>query len=272
MQKTQEHGDLSTSVEKQLLESETSKSHGVFTTLEGASLKTQLFAIAFTAAVICIFTIVVVQNFIPPNSTAWFAGITVGLTTLALGYLSIKQINGSLDNLKTQIEAVSHGDFTVQTPVYSSQKLGQLAMSFNQMIQVINTKLNEGKQKIEEQEKENAYLQQKLLQIINNLDLTHENSSLQVITTNEDEELSENPSGGLLEFLDNFHKWSQLPTAPELLLGSSTLEEIQQRKDQLQYRQVWLQAIMAETQREIKLISPIAQLGDKNNVKEIKEE
>jgi hypothetical protein len=124
------------------------------------------------------------------------------------------------------------------------------------------------------QEKENEDLQQKLMQIIHNLDLTFDNdSNLETtVVTPEDYETPDNPPGSLLEFLDNFHKWSQLPTAPELLLGSSTLEEIQQRKDQLQYRQVWLQAIMEETEREIKLISPIAQLGDKNNVKEINED
>jgi HAMP domain-containing protein len=272
MQKSQEQGDLSTSVQKQLVHSEIPGSQRLLAAFENASLKTQLFAIAFTAAVICTLTIVVIQNLTTPSSTAWVAGVTVGMTTLALGRLTIKQINCSLNNLKTQFEAAVQGDFTVQATVYSSPELGTLAMSFNQMIQAINTRLNEAEQKAAEQEKENEDLQQKLLQIIHNLDFTGNNSLEATIATNEDDELSEAPPGSLLEFLDNFHKWSQLPTAPELLLGSSTLEEIQQRKDQLQYRQVWLQAIMEETQREIKLISPIAQLGDKNNVKEINED
>ena len=285
MQKTQEHGDVNTSVEKPMVESVSLGNQRVFTAFEKASLKTQLLLISFTAAAICIVAVVVSQILIhhtSPHSFSWLqiglsaliAGVTVGVTTFAIGQLIINSINSNLDNLKSQFEAVVQGDFTVKSPVNCSPEFSQLSISFNQMTQGIHRKFKEAQQKAKVQEKENEDLQQKLMQIIHNLDLTFDNdSNLETtVVTPEDYETPDNPPGSLLEFLDNFHKWSQLPTAPELLLGSSTLEEIQQRKDQLQYRQVWLQAIMEETEREIKLISPIAQLGDKNNVKEINED
>lgn len=282
MQRPQLPGSLSTleeiqipAVENQMIESEA--------TMGTVSLQNKMLAIAFTNTVIFILLTVVLQLVIPTTDIAlpqWFSiviialvmGVSVGIATFAFGRLTIKQINRNLEHFKAEIEIVVQGDCTEQ-PFDSSAELSKLESSLRQITKAIKSKLNQAEQKAEEQEKQNQYLEEKLMDIIRNLDLTDERKLWEAVTeTPENEAVPETPTGSLLEFLDNFHKWSQLPTAPELLLGSSSLEEIQQRKDQLQYRQVWLQAILEETQREIKLISPIAQLPNPNQVKKTNED
>jgi len=56
-----------------------------------------------------------------------------------------------------------------------------------------------------------------------------------------------------------------------LLMGSSTLKEIQQRQADLQYRQVWLKALLDETDRELQLLSVITQPTEQNRVRESNE-
>jgi outer membrane murein-binding lipoprotein Lpp len=244
---------------------------------DDVSVQVQAFAIAFSTIVISVW-----QGFVPTISNAsppWLAivlialvtGVLVGGITLALGRRKINQIHRNLQDLKAQLEAVAQGSVSSATIDFSPEFM-PLVSSIQQMADATKLKLNQAQEKVEIQARQNEYLEDKLMEIIRNLDLTDERNLLGDVITNEQEE--ENPTtqtGSLLEFLDNFHKWSQLPTAPELLLGSSSLEEIQQRKDQLQYRQVWLQAILEETQREIKLISPIAQLGQPNHLKKSNE-
>lgn len=201
---------------------------------------------------------------------ALFAGISAAVNRL-IGRRKLNHIHRNLEQLKIQFEAVAQGDFS-HPLINLSPEFMPLANSFQQMAEAIKTKLIQAQEKAEVQEKQNEYLEDKLMEIIRNLDLTDDHNLVaEVITNEQDESHPTTPAGSLLEFLDNFHKWSQLPTAPELLLGSSSIEEIQQRQDQLQYRLVWLQAILEETQREIKLISPITQLAQTNRLEKSNE-
>jgi hypothetical protein len=251
--------------------------------VENVSLQNRILAIAFTNTVICVLITVVLQLLIPTTNIdlpqgltisiiALITGVSVGISTFAFGQLMLKQSNRDWENFKAQIEAVTSVDLTAQA-VDSASELSQVETSWQQITEAIKNKLNQTQQKAEEQAKQNQYLEAKLLEIVHNLDLTDERKLWEEsVLTSEDDEVAATPTGSLLEFLDNFHKWSQLPTAPELLLGSSSLSEIQQRKDQLQYRQVWLQAILEETQREIKFIAPIAQIANQNQEKPISED
>ncbi|MGB5962873.1 MAG: hypothetical protein WBG73_19705 [Coleofasciculaceae cyanobacterium] len=285
MQKSQKPGDLNTSaqlpmpsVEKQPIESETPGSSGVLA-VDKASLL-QALAIAFSTTIISVLT--TVSLYLMPISTtssqwltivliALVTGVSAGVITLALGQRKLAQIHHNLNKLKTQLAAVAQGDSN-HLAIDLSPEFMPIVSSIQQMVEATQIKLNQAQEKAEIQAKQNEYLEDKLMEVIRNLDLTDERTKLgEVITNDADEEHPTTPSGSLLEFLDNFHKWSQLPTAPELLLGSSSLAEIQQRKEQLQYRQVWLQAILEETQREIKFISPIAELPQTNHLKKSNE-
>lgn len=285
MQRPQKPGDLKTSeqlpmptVEKPPVESETPDLGRL--AVDNASLL-QALAIACSTTLISVLTTVFWQNLMPTSSASpqWLTnvlialvtGFSAGIITLALGSRKINQTERNLKELKTQLAAVAQGSFSSPTLKLSAE-FTSLGSSIQQMVEAIQIKLTQAQEKAEIQAKQNEYLEDKLMEIIRNLDLTDERTLLdEVITNGQDEEQPTKPTGSLLEFLDNFHKWSQLPTAPELLLGSSSLEEIQQRKEQLQYRQVWLQAILEETQREIKLISPIAQLPYPNHLRKTNE-
>lgn len=287
MQRPDKPGDLNTSeqlpmptVDKQPVESETLVSSGVIA-VDNTSLF-QALAIAFSTTLICVLTTIFWHNLMPRlsnTSPQWLTivlialvtGVSAGVITLTLGRNKIAQIHRNLEELKTSLSAIAQGNFSYPA-IDLAPEFMPLAISIQQMAEATQIKLNQAQEKAELQAKQNEYLEYKLMEIIRNLDLTDERTLLGEVITNEQEgEEPTAPAGSLLEFLDNFHKWSQLPTAPELLLGSSSLEEIQQRKDQLQYRQVWLQAILEETQREIKFISPIAQLAQPNPVKKSNE-
>lgn len=284
MQKSQKPGDLKTSAQlpmpsvEQPIKSEIFDSSGILV-VDKASLF-QALIISLSTTIICVLT--TVSLYLMPISTtssqwliivliALVTGVSAGVITLALGQRKLAQIHHNLNKLKTQLAAVAQGD-PKHSAIDLSPEFMPIASSIQQMAEATQIKLNQAQEKAEAQAKQNEYLEAKLLEIIRNLDLTAERTLLgEVITNDPDEEHPTMQAGSLLEFLDNFHKWSQLPTAPELLLGSSSLEEIQQRKEQLQYRQVWLQAILEETQREIKFISPIAQLVQPNQVEKSNE-
>lgn len=286
MQKSQKPGDFKTSeqlpmrtVEKQPIESETPGNSGVLA-VDKASLL-QAIAIAFSTTAICALTTVFRLYLTPTNTTssqgftivliALVTGVSAGVFTLALGRRKAAQIQRNLKELKTQLAAVAQGDSS-QPSIDLDPEFMPIASGIQQIAESIQIKLNQAQEKADIQAKQNEYLEDKLMEVIRNLDLTDERTNLgEVITDDLDEAHPTTPAGSLLEFLDNFHKWSQLPTAPELLLGSSSLAEIQQRKEQLQYRQVWLKAILEETQREIKFISPIAELPQVNHLKKSNE-
>lgn len=259
----------------------------VVAAFENASLKTQQLVIASTVAVISALSVLAVIQISAytiklPISTALsqltviglaalITGVTVGLTTLALGRITTNRINRSLDNLQSQFQAVAQGDLGVQVTVESPNELGQLAMNFNQMTQALNTRLNEAQGEASEQQKEED-IQQKLMQPSSSLELTPKGDLLDVeVISSEDDELDLAPPGTLLDFLDNLHNWFKVTTDPEQLAGSSTLEELQQRKEELQYRQVWLRALQDETSRELQFLSLVGQPTNQEQIRETQE-
>jgi hypothetical protein len=61
--------------------------------------------------------------------------------------------------------------------------------------------------------------------------------------------------GTLIDFLE--HIQSSFQSSGELIRSSSTIEEMQEQHAQLKYRRAWLQSLLHETDREIKIISQV---------------
>ncbi|MFB8790611.1 MAG: hypothetical protein U7123_17605 [Potamolinea sp.] len=234
-------------VDSQKIESPIEASKELFDTFANDSFRSQQRVTAITSAVISALAVLVVfQIFVhtigQQSSSniysvmnivlAALTGVTVGLVNLMLGRISTNQIERSLNHLQPHF-------------------------------QELNVRLQEAEQKAEREEKEKEELQNKMSQILQNLELNYSEDLTQEtnLTSREEEEAIE-PPGTLLDFLDNLHNWFKITTTPEQLLGSSTLEEVQQRKDDLQYRQIWLQALEEETNRELQLLSVICQSSE----------
>lgn len=262
------------------------RSQRVVVAFENASLKTQQIVLASVVAVISALAVLIVLQISAYTTgssvstdlsqltviglAALITGVTVGLTTLALGLITTNKINRSIDNLQSQFQAVAQGDLGVQATVDSPNELGRLAMSFSQMVQALNKRINEAQGTALEQEEED--LQQKLRQINSSLELTPDGNLVEIeVITSEDEELDVTPPGTLLDFLDNLHNWFKVTTDPEQLAGSSTLEELQQRKEELQYRQVWLRALQDETSRELQFLALMGQPTNQEQIRETQE-
>jgi methyl-accepting chemotaxis protein len=300
MEKPPEQGE-SLSISEQLpsftpnespkVESAPESRQGVFAFFEKASLKTQQLVTASTAGVVSSLVVVAViqlsaKTVLQQGSTplsqltemgfaALVTAAAVGVTTFALGQITINQINRAIDNLQAQFNAVARGDLGAQATVYSPNELGQLAMSFNQMTQAINSMLGEAQRKADEQEKAKEDLQHQLVQLLQNVE---ENfcSDLTVYTENTTSEEEENEQdtaspGTLLEFIDYLHNTSDFRKGldPNLFLGNNRLEDIQRHKDEVEYREVWLKSLWEETQRELKFLALVIQSADKNKVEAI---
>ena len=74
------------------------------------------------------------------------AGITGFGTAFCLGKINNKKIQQVSQDLQTQFQAVSQGNFNAQATVDSSDELGKLTTEFNQMVRAIENKLNESQQ------------------------------------------------------------------------------------------------------------------------------
>lgn len=266
-----------TSSENPKLELAPNSSQGLFGWFEQASLKTQQLVIASTSGLVASLILVAVIQFfaktvLPHGHTtllsqlsliglvALVTAIAVGMTTFTLGLMTTERLNRGIDNLQTQINTFAEGNLGVQATVYSPKELGQLAMSFNQMTQALNTLLSEAQQKANEQEKAKENLQEQLMQLLQkDLEKTFDVDStveLEQITSTENER-NINPQEKILDLINELNNITRFRESinPNLLISTTTLEELQQHKNELEYRKSWLQALMEETQRELNYLN-----------------
>jgi methyl-accepting chemotaxis protein len=185
---------------------------------------------------------------------------TVGATTFALGLRTTNRINLEVDNLQAQFNALAEGHLGISSTVSSTQEFRQLAMSFNNMAKALNTRLSEAQRKADEQEKIKQDLQEQLIELIHQdlekrFDLEATEQPEEIIA-DENEPIT-NPQEKIIDLIAELNNITRFRESinPNLLLSTTTLNEIQQHKNELEYRKSWLKALVEETQRELNYLT-----------------
>jgi hypothetical protein len=246
---------------------------GVFAFFEQASLRTQQLVTACTAGLISSVAVIAVSQLstktvLQPGITALsqlieigfislVTAVVVGVTTFALGLITTNQINRGIDDLQTQLNAVACGDLSVQATVYSPKEWRELATSFNQMTLELYAMLSQSQQKPKEQEKAT----EDLPGLMTKLQHEPEFSVQGGVTVEPEVAINEQDPkflvlrDSLVDFLDNIQSGFQPSSDFILSSTSSSREEIEQYKGQLEYRSAQLKALLHEIDRELVFIA-----------------
>jgi twitching motility protein PilJ len=98
------------------------------------------------------------------------AGLAGGATTLALSQVITRQLKASTSDLQTKLSAVGQGDWGVKAIEFSEDEFGQLARSFNQMTQFIESTTKDAQRKADEQEKAKEDLQRQVIRLLDDVE------------------------------------------------------------------------------------------------------
>jgi twitching motility protein PilJ len=98
------------------------------------------------------------------------AGLAGGATTLALSQVITRQLKASTSDLQTKLAAVGQGDWGVKAIEFSEDEFGQLARSFNQMTQFIESATKDSQRKADEQEKAKEDLQRQVIRLLDDVE------------------------------------------------------------------------------------------------------
>ncbi|MCZ8224344.1 MAG: methyl-accepting chemotaxis protein [Microcystis sp. LE19-84.1B] len=100
--------------------------------------------------------------------------LLTGLGTLALTWLGlqllISQIKRSLNDLQSQFEHLSEGNFNAKATIYSEDEFGQLANRFNQMARVVVVTTTEAQRRAAETEREREDLQRQVIRLLDDVE------------------------------------------------------------------------------------------------------
>ena len=100
--------------------------------------------------------------------------LLTGLGTMALTWLGlqllISQIKRSLNDLQSQFDHLSEGNFNAKATIYSEDEFGQLANSFNQMARVVATTTTQAQGRAAETERERKYLQRQVIRLLDDVE------------------------------------------------------------------------------------------------------
>lgn len=112
------------------------------------------------------------------NSVSWtqkallslIAGVTSGGATLGVGQLLVNHVKRYQNDLQSQFDYISQGNFNAKATIYSEDELGQLATNFNQMTKVINTTTTEARRRAEETERATEELQRQVIRLLDDVE------------------------------------------------------------------------------------------------------
>lgn len=99
------------------------------------------------------------------------AGISSAMTTGVFGTLGLRRIRRTTKDLQSQFYALRHGNLGVTATIYSGDEFGQLATSFNKMVSVISTTINEANRKAQEQEEAKENLQHQAIRLLDDVEV-----------------------------------------------------------------------------------------------------
>lgn len=98
------------------------------------------------------------------------AGLAGGVTTFVLSQVITRQLKASTSDLQTKLSAVGKGDWGVKAIEFSKDEFGQLAKSFNQMTQFIESTTKDAQRKADEQEKAKEDLQRQVIRLLDDVE------------------------------------------------------------------------------------------------------
>ena len=235
-----------------------------FAAWENTSLKTQQSIVAIAVAVVSSLAVAtVLQVDLNDGSPIWFqlmavlgTAIAASTTTFTLQQITINRINRSREYLQKFLDNWSIEEESVSPGLELQKEWKEIAVSLHQIKEEIIARIYDWQQKVAAAENETDRLQQQLREFVDNREPNGNGEVEAARTAKTQREQRLDPPGDILEFIE------QLDTRGEeldldLFIGSSTPQEIQERHDLLQYRELWLQAILAETQKELEFLSRI---------------
>jgi twitching motility protein PilJ len=98
------------------------------------------------------------------------AGLAGGATTFVLSQVITRQLKASTGDLQAKLLAVGQGDWGVKAIEFSEDEFGQLAKSFNQMTQFIESSTKDTQRKADEQEKAKEDLQRQVIRLLDDVE------------------------------------------------------------------------------------------------------
>ncbi|HCF30522.1 MAG TPA: chemotaxis protein [Cyanobacteria bacterium UBA11049] len=157
---------------------------GVLGQFEQASLTKKQWFTASTVGITSALVVAVVGfggSFLSPKESraavqttglamAVAAGVAGFASSRYLGRATMKQIQQTTMDLRTQFSAVRTGNLDVQATVYSEDEFGLLASEFNQMLQGISKNTLETQRKAQEQEQAKEELQRQVIRLLDDVE------------------------------------------------------------------------------------------------------
>jgi twitching motility protein PilJ len=138
---------------------------------ENAPLQRKQLITAAAGGLVSTVAVVAATGFKAPVPVAALAGGALGgVTVLALGQVTARQLKASTSDLQAKLTAVAQGDWNVQAIEFSDDEFGQLAKRFNQMTRFIDSSTKDVRRKAEEQEKAKEDLQRQVIRLLDDVE------------------------------------------------------------------------------------------------------
>ena len=90
--------------------------------------------------------------------------------TFFMGKVATDQTKKAIDDLQTQLQSISEGEFNVKATIYSKDELGQLTARFNQVSRVILTATREAQRRAEETESSRNELHRQVIRLLDDVE------------------------------------------------------------------------------------------------------